>query len=1059
MPSGDTPRRRAPPPPAQKSAAVPAINAEDSGADAELTPESPGRYQLKREYGRGGMSIVYLALDRHTGREVALKQLLPEHLESQSESDTTTSPASRFVKEARITAQLEHPSIVPVYEVGRREDGSLYYTQKLVRGRTLAAALKRTQTLDERLRLLSHFTDLCQAIGYAHRRGVIHRDIKPDNVMVDEFGETVVLDWGIAKVQGQRDTAARLFEREQAGDETEEGMVMGTPSYMSPEQAVGSINDIDERSDVWSLGTVLYEILTGRTPFLAKGPMEMILKVASDAIIPVRQLEKNAPPELAAVAEKALSRDRSARYANGKEVADEIEKFQSGARVSAYEYSSVELIKRFIAKNRALTAVISAAVLLVTGAAIFSAYKYRDAQRELSRALSERSTRAEQDLRWDRALVLAAAARVGLDQPEVDFRLAQGAPRQLAPAGSFPQSGAPYALAFAPDGRSVALALPDHTIEVVQLPSGRKLHLLEGNDATVVSIAFTPDGRSIATAGEDGSARLFSLETNEVSFKSSLGGAVHAVALSPDGALLAAAGSEGVVALYSLSSSGGTEEARLVGHQDEVNALAFSPDGKLLASAAGDGTVRLWDPLAHTAGARLLGHQGAVSGLGFLAGGDALITAGRDGTVRFWDAATGLQTDLLEPKQGPLQSLALSGDLKTFAVVDVHGGVLVGDATNRTIAARLPDREPYTTVAFSSDGKQLAAGLRNSSLRLFSVIPGSVAFALPSPPPFLSGRSISFSPDRKTVAAGSAGGPLSIWDLQSRTQTQLLIGHFAAVTALAYSADGKRLASGSFDGNLLVWDVAQGAVLTRLDGHEAAVTGLSFAGASNVLVSGSTDKSVSVWDSSSGRLLRKIEHLPAIDALAVTPDGALLAVGGEELLLKLFDVKTGKLERELPETRGAVLSLAFSPDGKMLAAGYKDGSAGLWRIPGGGKRGLFRGHSERIWSLAFSPDSETLATASHDGTVRLWDTETRLPVAVLQRGEVQAVAFSRDGKLLGTAGGNPPVQIRELADRTRLLGPGAELERQQKRYGLELHGIDLIESSATPAPRPAPPKR
>src|SRR5207302_2244773 len=202
-----------------------------------------GRYQVRSEYGRGGQSRVLLAFDAHMGREIALKELLPEGAEPGSGSGSQAA-ASRFVREARITGQLEHPNIVPVYELGRPDDGSFYYTQKLVRGVTLKAKLREAKTLADRLKLLTHFADICHAVAYAHSRGVVHRDLKPDNVMVGQFGETVVLDWGLAKARGEKDVKGKQLQREteaMRADATMAGHALGTPSYMSPEQAQGKL--------------------------------------------------------------------------------------------------------------------------------------------------------------------------------------------------------------------------------------------------------------------------------------------------------------------------------------------------------------------------------------------------------------------------------------------------------------------------------------------------------------------------------------------------------------------------------------------------------------------------------------------------------------------------------------------------------------------------------------------------------------------------------------------------------------------------------------------------
>jgi eukaryotic-like serine/threonine-protein kinase len=402
------------------------------GGKPQAVIEAEGRYSLIEEYARGGMGRVLLVHDTHIGRDIALKELLPERAGSTSTGATPqTNPIlARFVQEARITGQLEHPSIVPVYELGYREDGTLYYTMKLVRGKTLAVALRACKGLRDRLNLLSHFVDLCQAIGYAHSRKVIHRDLKPGNIMVGEFGETVVIDWGLAKIQGKPDDAREAMSEtiqvfrlgeEQAAAKTQEGLAMGTPAYMAPEQARGDLDNVGERSDVYALGAVLYELLTGRPPYAGKSSRQIIEQVLTQEPVPVEAIESDAPPELAAICNRAMARDPAQRYATAKELAEEVTRFLSGSLVSAYDYTRKEQVLRYVKRHKAIFATAAAGLLIVFMIGIMYNVRLLSTNAELA-ALVDQEKEAREEA--DQARMEASAS---LNLAEDNFRVASAA--------------------------------------------------------------------------------------------------------------------------------------------------------------------------------------------------------------------------------------------------------------------------------------------------------------------------------------------------------------------------------------------------------------------------------------------------------------------------------------------------------------------------------------------------------------------------------------------------------------------------------------------------------
>ncbi len=312
------------------------------------------RYNYKGNYIKGGMGKVLFVYDKLMNRDIVLKEL----------TKYSGNSKLRFVREARLTARLEHPSIIPIYEIGVIDE-KIYYTMREIKGKTLSQAIRSAKTLENRLKLLPNFLNMCYALAYAHKKDIIHRDIKPANVMIGEFGETILLDWGLAKDLKEQD---RLIDEDSSEDykKTISGKIFGTPSYMSPEQAKGDIENIDKKSDIYSLGIVLYSILTGHSAYKGKSSRQILKKVINEDIIPFNN--KDIPKELIAITEKAVKKNKLERYSSVSELAEDVNLYLSGKNVEVYHYTFLELIKKFYNKNKAnkIISFLLAAISLIT---------------------------------------------------------------------------------------------------------------------------------------------------------------------------------------------------------------------------------------------------------------------------------------------------------------------------------------------------------------------------------------------------------------------------------------------------------------------------------------------------------------------------------------------------------------------------------------------------------------------------------------------------------------------------------------------------------------------
>lgn len=1002
--------------------------------------EAAGRYVQVSEYAKGGMGRILLVHDQFVGRQLALKELVPSAGSGQTPSDRSpgrpsASLMARFVQEARITGQLEHPSIVPLYELGYRRDGTLYYTMKFLRGDTLGRAVTNAGSYEKRLDLLPHFVDVCQAIAYAHSRGVIHRDIKPSNVIIGEFGETVVIDWGLAKARGRDDiNACRLAEvldvpvTAKCADHTDTlyGAAIGTPAYMPPEQALGQIEKIDERSDIYSLGVVLYEILTGRVPFQDTTVVDVMKKVVNDEPAPVSKVEPRVPPDLAAICERAMQKDPDRRYQSAQALAEDMERFLSGGLVHAYEYRFGEHLRRFARKNRLVLGVVALAMLSLLGVGVFSYLRVLEektvAIAEKGRAEAAQMRAMEQAQRAERQFYYAS---IGLaDRAIKDYRYEEakayladcpleyrqwewGRLQYLCNLDRMTiqaQKGPVPCVAFSPDGRYLATA-GDTVARVWDATNGQSVRQLEGDRSLVTTLAFSPDGHHLAVGTENRTTRIFDLITGEGKLTlEGHWGALTALAYSPDGAILASASRDDTAMLWNAST--GAQLRTIEGHSEDVTCVAFSPDGHVIATGSNDNTVMIWDVATGTPLAVIEGHLNDVTGVAFSPSGRQLATSSRDGTAKVWDWESQRELGSFSGHNGEVTAVAFASDGhnilttgrdRTIRQWDIE--FLESSESANSSQGPRPDRttvqsmvvfgghsSPVRTLALHPDGETFATGDDQGIVKLWNRASSLSSFRVKKL--FTELQVGAGSPDRGLYATqGSSHSEVVVWSTERQDVVATLQGHQAPVYGMAFSNDNRYLATAGADKTVRLWDVRSSRQLRVFQGHRQAVTSVAFRPDGKLLASGSSDTSIILWDVLSGRQAGILKgHSDIVRAVAFSPSGDILASGGDDNVVYLWDVASGKEVQALTGHSGPINALAYSRDGARLASAGEDSTVILWDGRSGAKVAQLDGHAGAVVRVAFSPDGMRLVTGGLDDSARLWDTETGQELLTFQAG-------------------------------------------------------------------------
>lgn len=1004
-------------------------------------------YELERLHAAGGMGQVWLARDPGLGRTVALKELRPER---------AADPAmvARFLREAEITSRLQHPGVVPVYELVAGADGEPpFYTMRFVQGRTLTEAAHDyhashatgATNLLGLIRLLNAFVSVCHTIAYAHSQGVIHRDLKGFNVVLGDFGEVIVLDWGFGSATGEPASRVRaIASRLEAApdglpDATQPGQVMGTPAYMAPEQAAGRLDCIDARTDIFGLGAILYEVLTGQAPFTGADTAEVLRKARACQTAPVRSLRPGVARALAAVCEKAMAPAPADRYASAADLARDVQHWLADEPTAAYREPWPVRVMRWGRQHKsALAALVVLALMGGAGAALVAEVRI-----QVSRAESAARAAADSDVKRrlegqlyiqhialaDRELsannlgrgrALLAACPEPLRGWEWAYLNAAEAGRQVLHG----HREAVSAVSFSNEGRLLASASHDGTIRLWQVDAGRVHAVLEGHSATVYDVAFSPNGRLLASASWDGSVRLWDVTTQQPVQKfTEQSNNGHRLAFSPDGRLLASVGSERV---FVRRVAGGEVVFSIGGsEQDMLFRVAFHPDGARLAVSRHSG-VQVWDIAARRLVFVLPGENRYLKCVAFspdgrlLATGEGDLAHGDPGVVRLWRADDGQFIAALDAHTEPVWGLAFSPDGDRLFSASQDKTIKVWDVnTYRETLTLRGHADTVRGLALSPDGRRLASAGADGTVRLWNALPGP-SVAVPHERATLAGHSeavfgVTFSPDGRRLASLSSDAEIKIWDVTARRQPfNFRLPPNARSGGLVWSPDGLSLAAANSDGKVYLLDAGTGEVRRTYLGHEAGpIKSVAFAPGGAALATAGWDRSVRVWPIAGGEPLVLRGHTDAVLGVAFSPDGQWLASAGYDNSVRIWDAASGAPLQTLVGHTSRVAGVAVSRSGALLATAGNDDVVRVWATASWAPTLTLRGHAAGVTAVAFGPTDRYLASASLDHTVKVWDLTTGTAVRTYRghADRVRAVAFSPDGHLLASGGHDRLVKL------------------------------------------------
>jgi eukaryotic-like serine/threonine-protein kinase len=954
--------------------------------DAEHEVRRFADFELLRELGRGGMGVVYEARQASLGRVVALKMLLPARLGSASELE-------RFRFEAEGIAALDHPNILPIYAIGSA-GGQPYFIMKLAEGGSLA---ERLHPPDGRAPVewpagdaANLLATIAHAVHYAHERGIQHRDLKPGNILLDAAGRPYVGDFGLAKFR-DKDSGLTLSTS-----------VLGSPAYMSPEQANGDSKRVTTASDVYSLGAILYEVLCGRPPFVAATALETLRQVIECEPAPPSHFRKNIPRDLEVICLQCLHKEPSKRYASAEALAQELERWLAGEPILARPASTAERLARWCMRRPALTGTLLA-LLVALGAGVAGvALQWRRAEQHARDLEAERYAAdmqvasqafANYDLGLVRRTLRAQVPRSGeADWRGFEWHLLQKLSRGDELLTFTGHTATVTCVAVSPDGTTLASGGMDGMLRIWNATSGALLRSVPVG-SVVWSVAFTPKADRLITGEMNGKIRFWSRDGHEV--EAPLPG--QNFALTPDGGRLVASMSPPFK--YFPASDGVTvwdlaNRTKLAELKTSWRRVAISPDGRRIAGAGRQRDIHVHDLEAGTT--RVLTAQDAAWSLAFSPEGERLAASGFDLGALVWDL------------RGTNAPLALTGhDLKIWAVAfSPNGRQLATTGSDRTL--RLHNLDTLQQLAvFMGHEDEIWSVLWPTKHRLFTTSKDMTLRAWDTDARQDDVRLTNFSywtpqisPDGQNVLCAESPRDLVVRDGRDGTERK----RFRRRWAGAFDADGA--------GVLLLDDYSHALEYWRdgrtnrvpLQGAPARFQMRDFAfSADKAAVAVVSAQQVFAWSVSDGHRIAGQLQLPSSGrtSLALSRQGRHVAIGLEDpYVIVLHEIATGQTRLLTNHTEG-VKGVAFSPDGEWLASAALDRVVRLWRVRDGTQQAELIRYFEEATGVAFSPDGRLLASIGEEQSVNLWHLPTRREVLSLRVPEATArIGFSPRGDAL-----------------------------------------------------------